>query len=374
VAACRGAGRVSFGSLTWDLARAGGFTSLLLLSLSLLVGLLLSLRVASARWPRFLTNELHRFLTLLALVFIVVHVAAVWVDPFTRFGLAEVLVPLRSHYRPLWMALGIVALYLALAVWITTLLRKRIGYALWRRFHGLAFAAWAASLVHGVATGSDTRTTWGAVLYSACLVMVACPFAVRLLRPSGPAGRRHPLVATGTVLALAGGLVWATGGPFRPGWNARANDGRGSGARIALAGRAAAGSAAISPPADPFRAGFSERLAGQLRPDRVDASGFVTLRLGSILRGRAPGLLEVVLHGAPAEGGGVAVAASSVLLGTQPAAAIYQGHLTSLDGDQMSALVSRRRPARTLRLHIALEPIVGGRLRGTVWARPQPAG
>jgi hypothetical protein len=238
----------------------------------------------------------------------------------------------------------------------------------------VAFAAWAAALVHGVTTGSDTRTTWGAVLDAACLAMVACPLALRLLRPSGPAGRRHPLVAAGTALALAGGLAWALGGPFRPGWNARANDGRGSGARIALAGGTPAAPARLAPPADPFRAGFSEQLAGELRSGPVDGSGFVTLRLGSVLRGRAPGLLEVVLHGSPAAGGGVAVTASSVLLGTQPTSPIYRGELTSLDGNDMSALVSRSRPARTLRLHIALEPIVGGRLRGSVWASPQPSG
>ena len=59
------------------------------------------------------------------------------------------------------MGLGIVALYLLLAVWVTTLLRKRIGHRLWRRVHGLAFAVYAAATVHGLGAGSDTRTFWG---------------------------------------------------------------------------------------------------------------------------------------------------------------------------------------------------------------------
>ena len=100
-------------TVTWDVARAGGFTAYVLLTLAVAVGLALSTQLQSpSRWPRLLNNELHNFLTLLSMVFIVVHVLAVWVDPFTRFGWNEVFIPFVSHYRPVWMALGIVALYL----------------------------------------------------------------------------------------------------------------------------------------------------------------------------------------------------------------------------------------------------------------------
>jgi hypothetical protein len=45
-------------------------------------------------------SELHNFLTLLSAIFMVVHVLAVWVDPFTQFGWNEVFIPFVSHYRP----------------------------------------------------------------------------------------------------------------------------------------------------------------------------------------------------------------------------------------------------------------------------------
>ncbi|MDX6647433.1 MAG: hypothetical protein QOK40_3160 [Miltoncostaeaceae bacterium] len=367
-----------WGAVTWDAARAGGFTALGLLSLSVMVGLLLSLRLASPRWPRFLTNEVHRFLSLLGLIFIGIHLVAVWLDPFTRFGLAEVLVPLASHYRPLWMGLGIVALYLAVAVWVTTLLRRRIGYSAWRRLHGLAFAVYGAALVHGLATGSDTRTAWAEALYVACALMVALPFGTRLLRRAGPGGRRRPLLAAGTAGALVLGIAWAVSGPLRPGWNARANDGQGSGARVTIAvpvAPAAPGRAGV--PADPFQNGFSAQLTGQVEAGSIDRLGYITLRLGTVLRGRVPGLLEVVLHGLPTEGGGVRIAttaATRVLLGTRPSAPLYQGQLATLAGNQMTALVRRSSPSRSLRLHVALEPIRQGHVVGTVWATPQSIG
>ena len=88
-------GRVTtWSAITWDAARAGGFLAYILLTLAVAAGLVLRNRWQSTRWPRFVTNELHGYLSLLALVFITVHVLAVLVDPFTRFGLAEILVPL----------------------------------------------------------------------------------------------------------------------------------------------------------------------------------------------------------------------------------------------------------------------------------------
>src|SRR5215831_19142441 len=73
-------------AITWDVARAGGFTAYILLTLAVALGLALTLQIQSSRWPRLINSELHNYLTLLSLVFVGVHVLAVWVDPFTRFG------------------------------------------------------------------------------------------------------------------------------------------------------------------------------------------------------------------------------------------------------------------------------------------------
>src|ERR1700736_4928561 len=112
-------------SVTWNIARAGGFTSYVLLTLSVIVGLALSTQLQSpSRWPRLINSELHNFLTLLGTIFLGVHILAIWLDPFTQFGWNEMLIPLASHYRTAWMALGIVALYLGIAIGITTWLRS----------------------------------------------------------------------------------------------------------------------------------------------------------------------------------------------------------------------------------------------------------
>ena len=76
-------------AITWDVARAGGLTAYILLGLSVGEGLALSLHWQSPRWPRIINSELHNFLTLLATIFVGVHVLAVALDPFTHFALTS---------------------------------------------------------------------------------------------------------------------------------------------------------------------------------------------------------------------------------------------------------------------------------------------
>lgn len=169
-------------AVTWDIARAGGFTAYILLSLAVIVGLALSTKLQSpSRWPRLINSELHNFLTLLGTVFLTVHILAVWIDPFTHFGLNEILIPLASHYRPVWMALGIVALYLGIAIGISTLLRPRIGYSWWRRLHVLTLGIFILATIHGIATGSDTLTWWALGIYVVSSAVVGSLLIRRVL-------------------------------------------------------------------------------------------------------------------------------------------------------------------------------------------------
>jgi predicted ferric reductase len=169
-------------TVTWDVARAGGFTAYVLLTLAVVAGLALSTKLQSpSRWPRLLNSELHNFLTLLSTIFVGVHVLAVWVDPFTHFGWNEVFIPFVSQYRAVWMALGIVALYLGIAIGVSTWLRPRIGYTWWRRLHVLTIGIYALVTLHGIGTGSDTQTWWGLGIYLVSIVLVGALLWQRLV-------------------------------------------------------------------------------------------------------------------------------------------------------------------------------------------------
>ena len=171
--------------LTWVVARAAGFTAYELLGASVALGLALGLRWRSPRWPRFATTELHRFVTLLTLVLLGLHILAIALDSYTHFRLVEILVPLASSYRPLWMGLGVVAAWLAAAVWVSTLLQRLIGYRTWRALHYATFAIWAAATLHGLGAGSDRGAPWALLLYAANVVVVGGLTVARVAAAAG---------------------------------------------------------------------------------------------------------------------------------------------------------------------------------------------
>jgi DMSO/TMAO reductase YedYZ heme-binding membrane subunit len=360
---------VSWNAVTWDAARAGGLISYALLTTAVALGLVLRNRWQSSRWPRLVTNELHGYVSLLALVFIAVHVCAVAIDPFTRFGLAAVLVPFASHYRPVWMGLGIVALYLLLAVWVSSRLRRRIGHRLWRQIHVLAFVVYGAATLHGLGTGSDTRTIWAAALYAGSVGLVGLLLTVRLLAPAGRGARRRPLAAGAAAVAVLTAAAWSLGGPFAPGWSTRAG---GTTARAAIAAsspRLARPVTAALPPAV-VQPPFTARYAGRLTIGRVNEQGRLTVRIDGALRGATKDHLEILIHGIPLEDGGVAMEQSRVRMGTTTA--LYRGEITSLHGTRLVAAL--RSPHQRLRVDLTLRIGRDGSVVGQAHGTAAPVG
>lgn len=141
-------------------ARAAGLVTLLLLTASVLLGVITAGRFSSDRWPRFLTAGLHRNISLLVLVFLALHVSTTVFDTFVSIPVAAAFVPFVSSYKTFWLGLGAIALDLLLALSITSLLRNRLGHRSWRRVHWLAYACWPIGLAHGLGAGTDRATTW----------------------------------------------------------------------------------------------------------------------------------------------------------------------------------------------------------------------
>jgi predicted ferric reductase len=156
----------------WYLGRASGFVTLLLLTASVSLGIVVSRRGRSPKWPLFVTDQLHRYLSLVFLVFLTMHVVTIWLDPFTSFSPADVLIPLASNYRPLSMGLGIAAAELGLAIWLSAYLRRWIGYRAWRAIHFLTYVVFPMALIHGIATGTDTGSAWSLAIYMGCAGVV----------------------------------------------------------------------------------------------------------------------------------------------------------------------------------------------------------
>ena len=129
--------------------------ALVLLTASVVLGVLEVKRWSTERWPRFVTAGLHKNISLLSVVFLAIHIATTVVDGFAPIGWLDVVIPFRSPYRPLWLGLGAVAVDLLIALTVSSLLRGRIGHRAWRAIHWAAYACWPVAALHGMGTGTD---------------------------------------------------------------------------------------------------------------------------------------------------------------------------------------------------------------------------
>jgi methionine sulfoxide reductase heme-binding subunit len=181
----------------WYLMRGSGVVALLLLTLVVALGIATANRFRPKGLPLFVTTTVHRNASLLAVVFLGIHVATAVLDSDAGVPLASVLVPFTSDWSPFWVGFGTLALDLVAALVVTSLIRKRLPYRLWRSVHFAAYGAWPLALVHGLGAGSDVATGWAQTVNMLCVTAVAAALAWRLFALEEPAPRASPGDAPG---------------------------------------------------------------------------------------------------------------------------------------------------------------------------------
>jgi methionine sulfoxide reductase heme-binding subunit len=210
------------GSTMWYLARATGITAFVLLTVTVALGVVTSLRWQTRNIPRFVIEYVHRNVTLVVLALIVIHVGTVVVDGFAPIGWIAAVVPFSSPYRPIWLSLGALGLDLLLAVAVTSWLRHRVGFRVWRFLHWSAYASWLAVLVHALGTGTDTREGWALLVEGGCALVVIAAVLLRIGEHWEEHTPARVAALVGTVLAAIaiGGFLFV--GPLAPNWARRA--------------------------------------------------------------------------------------------------------------------------------------------------------
>lgn len=323
-------------SAYWYLARGTGTVALLLLTASVVFGVLGSLRFAAGtRWPRFTIDSLHRDVSLLVIAVLVVHIVTSVLDSFAPVKLTDAIIPFVSAYRPLWMGLGALAFDLLLALVITSLIRRRLGYRTWRAVHWLAYASWPVAVLHGLGTGSDIKSLWMLALTVVCVAAVVLAVGVRLARAAPEYGGVRAAGNALLILTPLGLAIFTLLGPLQSGWARRA------GTPASLLSSHVVPTAAAQP-ADPARdtlkLPFTAPVSGTMTQTPVAGGSIVNLALK--LGGGTHGSLRIRLGGASDTNGGVSLAGSQVDLIARGLASVAQGRIVSLQGQQVVARVT----------------------------------
>lgn len=341
----------------WFLTRGTGAVALVLLTVTVVIGVLGTLRISGRRWPRFAVEAVHRDVSLLVIAVLLVHIVTSVLDSFAPIALSAAVIPFSSSYRPVWLGLGALSFDLLLAVVITSLVRRRLGYERWRAVHWLAYGSWPVAVLHGLGTGSDTKLWWMLGLTAACVAAVTAATCVRLARARRPLpGVRMPALALSVVVPV-GLAVFTLAGPLQRGWARQA------GTPTHLLGHPSAATprASVSPvtpapaaggtaPAKPFQASAH----GSLSQSATSQGAIVDISLR--LSGGARGRLRVRLGGTPLAGGGLSMTGSQVDLLESGYPAVLAGTIQALQGsDFVARVTSGSGAALTLRATLTID-------------------
>ena len=179
--------------LWWYIARSSGIVSWALVAAAVVWGLMLSTRLVRGRSaPKWLL-DLHRYLGGLSVAFTAIHLVGLFADSYAHFGPAELLVPFASEWKPLPVALGVVAMYLLVAVEGTSLAMKRMPRRWWRWVHMTSFGVFWLGTLHGISAGTDATNP---LMLMAYLLVGGVVVFLTLLRILSTGSARPPTTRT----------------------------------------------------------------------------------------------------------------------------------------------------------------------------------
>jgi methionine sulfoxide reductase heme-binding subunit len=154
--------------IAWQIARASAFVAFGCYTLVVAWGILLSSRFWRPAAPQL---GFHRFLGSLGLVAVVTHISALMLDHYARVHLTSLvgLDPRRG------VVVGAIALWLVIALPLSFQLKRArmLSQRSWRLLHYGGYLMWATALLHGIMSGTDTRSPWALGAYGGAAALVA---------------------------------------------------------------------------------------------------------------------------------------------------------------------------------------------------------
>jgi sulfoxide reductase heme-binding subunit YedZ len=192
-------------SWVWYLNRATGIVALVLMTVTLVLGVVVQRQRRLPGLPRFGAVTLHRNASLLAALLLLTHVVSAVVDSYVSIDWISAVVPFTSGWRPVAVGWGTLAIDLLVLIVVTSLLRGRIPVRVWRGIHWTSYALWPLAFVHGLTAGTDLASGWALAVAIVCAGAAGIATALAWTGRSSPAAGRAPAALAETTSALRRG-------------------------------------------------------------------------------------------------------------------------------------------------------------------------
>ena len=171
----------------WYLARASGIVAWLMLTATVSWGVVLATKAFPKKRRPIWLLDLHRWLGGLTLGFLGIHVVALLADSYMTFDIADLTIPFWSDWKPVAMALGIIAGWLLGIIQATSVAKRHMSTKVWRTIHMSSYPVFWLTTMHGALAGSDSSRVLYQVAALASIALLMWATIYRLVRP----GRRR---------------------------------------------------------------------------------------------------------------------------------------------------------------------------------------
>ncbi len=168
--------------LFWITSRAAGIAALVLSSVSVSAGLLMSGRLRRVSRPDL--RVVHEALSLATLAAIAVHGLTLLGDAYLHPSLGDIAIPFLGGYRTFWTGTGIIAFWALALLGFSYYARRHIGAQRWRKLHRFTALAWLLGVAHSLGSGTDAGQAWFLAMTA---LVVLPPLALLGVRHLGPA-------------------------------------------------------------------------------------------------------------------------------------------------------------------------------------------
>jgi len=150
----------------WYLSRGTALVGFILLWMSMVLGMMITNRLARI-WPGGpVAFDLHQYVSLVGLGFGLFHPLILLGDHYLKPSLLELFIPFTvQQYHPFWVGLGQIAFYSWAILVGSFYIRKQMGNKAWRFVHFSSFLTFVFVLLHGIFSGTDSTTAWVNILY-----------------------------------------------------------------------------------------------------------------------------------------------------------------------------------------------------------------